>query len=398
MQAYLRLQAALELGQASRWGEPEWSQAQAAADNGARLLAQRQFSAAAHAYEQALQGLQQLDAGRSRRLDAALDTARQALADNQLEKALEQFQRVLAIDADNEDAHAGMVRTQARAELLRHMAAGERAEADDELLTAQQAYRQATQLDAAYQPANAALQRVTEALATRAFQAAMTQALTALDNGQLAAADKALAQAHALRPSDAAVSDARQRLAQARQQAHLSSLRRKASALAAAEDWQAAGEVYRRALAADAAAGFAHTGLETAQARLALNRQFDHYLDDPDRLYATQPLENAETLLATVSRAPADEPKLAKKIATLQRLVSLARTPVTVTLRSDGETAVTIYHVGQLGSFASRQLELLPGTYTVVGSRPGYRDIRKPLRVSPAQRVTELTIQCEEPI
>jgi len=398
MQAYLQLRATLELGQASRWGEPDWSQAQAAADNGARLLAQRQFSEAARAYQQALQGLQQLHDERAPRLDTALDAARQALAANQLAQAVEQFERALAIDAGNDDARAGLARTQARASVLQHMAEGERAEADADLMTAQQAYQQAALLDGDYQPAAAALQRVSETLDATAFQQAMTQALTALDSGRLSAADKALAQARALRPSDAAVIDARQRLAQARQQAHLNTLRRQAATLVATEDWQAASDVYRQALAADASAGFARSGLEKAQLRLELNRQFDHYLDNPERLYAAEPLENAETLLAAASRTPADEPKLAKKRATLQRLVTQARTPVKVSLQSDGETAVSIYHVGQLGSFASRQLELLPGTYTVVGTRSGYRDIRKQLRVNPGQGHAVLTIQCEEPI
>jgi len=398
MQAYLQLRATLELGQAARWGEPDWSQAQAAADNGARLLAQRQFSAAAHAYQQAVQGLQQLDSERSLRLDTALDLARQALADNQLEQAVVQFERALAIDADKVAARDGLARAQARSGVLQHMAAGERAETEADLVAAQQAYQQAALLDAEYQPAAAALQRVTETLATRAFQEAMTQTLTALDSGQLRAADKALAQARALRPSDAAVVDARQRLAQARQQAQLNTLRRQAADLVAAEDWQAASKVYKQVLAADAMAGFARSGLEQAQARLELNRQFDHYLDNPERLYAAEPLENAETLLAAASRAPADEPKLAKKMADLQQRVTRARTPVKVSLRSDGETDVAIYHVGQLGRFASRQLELLPGTYTVVGSRAGFRDIRKQLRVSPGQSGTVLTIQCEEPI
>jgi hypothetical protein len=103
-------------------------------------------------------------------------------------------------------------------------------------------------------------------------------------------------------------------------------------------------------------------------------------------------------LLAAVSSAPASEPKLAKKIADLQRLVTLAGTPVAVNLLSDGETDISIYHVGQLGAFTRQLLELLPGTYTVVGSRVGYRDIRKQLSVTPGKQGISLTIRCEEMI
>jgi tetratricopeptide (TPR) repeat protein len=398
MQAYLQLRAQLELGQASRWGEPAWSQTDRVAGNAARALAQHQFSKAAGAYQQALQGLKQLESERGIRLTTALDTAQQALADNRIEEAVAQFERALAIDEDNNDARFGLARSHARTAVLQNMATAERAEAQDDLVTAQAAYQQAALLDPGYGPPTAAFNRVTETLQMRAFQDAMTRALTALDNGRLRDADKALAEASALRPSDAAVVDARQRLAQARQQARLNSLRRQALTLVQAENWQAASQVYKKVLAIDATAGFARNGLAKADARLELNRQFDHYLKQPERLYAAQPLANAGVLLAAASSAPADEPKLANKITDLQRRVTQAGTPVAVSLLSDGETDISIYHVGQLGAFTSHQLELLPGTYTVTGSRAGYRDIRKQLSVIPGKQATSLTIRCEEMI
>jgi tetratricopeptide (TPR) repeat protein len=331
-------------------------------------------------------------------LTAALDAAQQALAVNQIEQAVEQFERALTIDEANDDARSGLARSRTRAAVLQHMTTGERAEAEGDLAAAQAAYQQAALLDPEYGPATAAFIRITETLQLQAFQDAMTRALTALDNGRLSEAEKALADASALHPSDAAVTDARQRLAQARQQSRLNSLRQQATKQVQAENWQAASNVYRKVLAIDASAGFARSGLEKADARLELNRQFDHYLTKPERLYAAQPLANARALLAAASSAPADEPKLAKKMTDLQRLVTLAGTPVAVSLLSDGETDIAIYHVGQLGAFTRQQLELLPGTYTVVGSRSGYRDVRKQLSVSPGKQGTSLTIRCEEMI
>jgi tetratricopeptide (TPR) repeat protein len=398
MQAYLQLRAQLELGHASRWGEPEWSQSERAADSAARRLAQRHFSEAAGAYQQALQGLQRLDSERGTRLTAALDAAHQALADNRIEQAIEQFERALAIEEDNNDARSGLARSHTRAAVLQNMTTGEHAEAEGDLVAAQAAYQQAASLDPEYGPPAAAFNRVTDTLQMHAFQDAMTRALTALDSGRLSEAEKALAEASTLRPSDAAVTDARQRLAQARQQARLNHLRQQATSQLHTENWQAAADLYSKALDIDATAGFARSGLEKANARLEIHRQFDHYLTQPERLYAAQPLANAETLLAAISSAPASEPKLAKKIAELQRLVTLAGTPVAVNLLSDGETDISIYHVGQLGAFTRLLLELLPGTYTVVGSRVGYRDIRKQLSVTPGKQGISLTIRCEEMI
>ena len=138
--------------------------------------------------------------------------------------------------------------------------------------------------------------------------------------------------------------------------------------------------------------------IRKAEARLAVNQQFDHYLKQPERLFAAEPLANAETLLQSVPAAPPEEPKLANKIARLQKLVDGANTPVSVTLSSDGETEVNIYHIGPIGTFTEQQLELLPGTYTVVGSRYGYRDVLKELKVIPGSGTKLLSIRCEDPI
>ena len=109
-------------------------------------------------------------------------------------------------------------------------------------------------------------------------------------------------------------------------------------------------------------------------------------------------IANAERLLREVPAAPANEPKLAAKIEKLKSLVRAARQPLPVKLRSDGETEVLIYHVGRLGRFVDRQEELRPGTYTAVGSRPGYRDVRRVFTLRPGTPAPVVDIRCEETV
>ena len=52
-------------------------------------------------------------------------------------------------------------------------------------------------------------------------------------------------------------------------------------------------------------------------------------------------------------------------------------------LESDQLTSVTLYRVGALGAFAAKEVELRPGTYTAIGSRDGYRDVRQTFTVRP---------------
>ena len=398
LQDWLQLRARLELENIAQWGEPDWSQALELAEVGKRLLAQRNFSAAGQNLGRAVQQLQQLDNGRETLLAEALTHGHEALAGGDVATAVMQFEQVLAIEPDHQGAQAALSRAVVRADVLQQMAIGVQAETNADLVAAQAAYRQSIVLDAAYEPAISALERVTEQLQSLAFQDAMTRALGALDAGRLQAAGKALDEAARLQPGNRVVADNRQRLQQMRTAATLASLRRQAATQAGRENWQAAVNLYRKALTVDNSAGFARSGLTQAGERVKLNAQFDHYLQRPNRIYSPDPLKNAEKLLSVAGRAPVEEPKLAAKISALQRLVQQAATPVAITLHSDGQTEVAIYHVGRLGSFTEHRLELLPGEYTVVGTRTGYRDVRKQLPVLPGSASVSLLIRCEEPI
>ncbi|MGB5728820.1 MAG: hypothetical protein WBM52_16605 [Thiogranum sp.] len=398
LQQFLQLQAKLELENAEVWGEPAWSEAAVRVASGDRLFGERRFADAAQAYSDALHKLENLEDKRGLLLDAALDLGQRALGNDDVQSAQTQFERALAIEPGHEIASQGLRRAQVRVEVLEQMAAGKSAESNEHLEAAQAAYRQATQLDGEYRPATVNLQRVSEQLTELHFRAAMSQVLAALDSGRLSDAAKALAEAVRLKPEDSAVGDARQRLAAARQQAQLSSLRRRALNATESENWRAAADLYQKALAVDASAAFARSGLVRVKDRLQLHQQLDHYLGDPARISSPEPLANAEKLLLAAGEAPAGEPRLAKKIRLLKRHVAEARVPLPVRLFSDGETEVVIYHVGRFGRFRDHQLDLRPGTYTAVGSRPGYRDVRRVFIVSPGKPPPPVDIRCEEPV
>jgi len=398
LQQFLQLQAKLALENAEVWGEPAWSQAGVTVASGDRLFGERRFTDAAQAYADALHKLQNLEGRRDLLLDAALDLGQRALGNDDVQAALSEFERALIIEPDHQLASHGLLRARVRAEVLQQMAAGISAENEEDPEAAEAAYRQATRLDGEYQPAIESLQRVSGQLTGLHFRAAMSQALAALDSGRLSDAAEALTAAARLKPEHSAVRDARQRLAAARQQAQLSSLRRQALNAIEKENWQAAAGLYQKALAVDAGAAFARSGLVRVKDRLQLHKQLDHYLSDPARLSSPEPMANAEQLLLAAGEAPDNEPRLAEKTSVLKRLVAEARVPLPVRLHSDGETEVVIYHVGRFGRFRDHQLELRPGTYTAMGSRAGYRDVRRVFTVLPGKPPPPVDIRCEEPV
>ena len=398
LEAYLQLRARLELEHAAAWGEPDWSIAAARVADGDRHFAQRRFAAAGREYGAGLDLLRRLEASRPLLLSEALEEGTAALARDDAGTAITRFEKALAIEPDHPEAARGLARARVRDAVVTQMALGEAAEANRDLDGAAAAYRQAAVLDAAFEPALAALDRVSEEMTARDFMAAMSRGLAALEAGRMAEAESALEAAERLRPGDPAVADAGARLKRVKARAGLERLRRKAVAAAAAEGWRVAAGLYREALAIDPLAGFALEGLRRAEARIRLHEQFDHYLERPDRLYADGPLANAEALLESTGPAGPAEPRLAEKIDRLGELVRRAGTPVPVTLSSDGATSVVLYRVGELGLFSTRHLELLPGEYTAVGRRPGYRDVRKVFKVRPGSDPTPVVVRCEEPI
>jgi hypothetical protein len=82
----------------------------------------------------------------------------------------------------------------------------------------------------------------------------------------------------------------------------------------------------------------------------------------------------------------------------LSSLLEQAATPVTVILRSDNKTEVTLYRVGKLGKFETKQVELRPGRYVAVGIRKGYRDARTEFVVAADEPSPLVVVQAEEQI
>ena len=107
-------------------------------------------------------------------------------------------------------------------------------------------------------------------------------------------------------------------------------------------------------------------------------------------------LAEAEALLERADAVESPGPELRRRKLELARHLAIYATPVRVTLRSDGETLVTIRRVEELGAFRRHALDLRPGTYVVVGRRDGYRDARLELVVEPGAETVALDIRCEE--
>ena len=66
-------------------------------------------------------------------------------------------------------------------------------------------------------------------------------------------------------------------------------------------------------------------------------------------------------------------------------------------MSSDGLTDITVLRVQRLGLVQRQILTLRPGTYTAVGMRTGFRDVRIQFEVKPGQLNT-VDVRCVEAI
>jgi hypothetical protein len=90
-------------------------------------------------------------------------------------------------------------------------------------------------------------------------------------------------------------------------------------------------------------------------------------------------------------------PKLAELIVVVRDALSIASTPLPVSVFSDGLTEITLRRVARLGTFTSRTLSLRPGQYQLLGSREGYRDVLVTLNIK-AGVDHQIDIRCKEEI
>ncbi len=230
------------------------------------------------------------------------------------------------------------------------------------------------------------------------FRAAMSSAQAALEREDWPAARQGLARAATLEPGSPAVAHARRRVEEGERTAALAQQREAARGFEANEDWRRAAAEYEAALKLDPVVAFALEGRKRAASRADLAAKLDYHVAHPLRLATDAVAGEAGLLLQQAREVDAPGPRHRQQIASLERALGEVRPSVPVVLESDGETEVVVHKVGRLGVFARKTLDLRPGTYTVVGRRSGYRDVRRQLVVEPNGPPPPLVVRCEEEI
>ncbi len=224
----------------------------------------------------------------------------------------------------------------------------------------------------------------------------MSEGLEALERRQWQEAGTAFETASRLRPNAPEVADGLARVAAGERRDAIAAGIRLAADLEKAERWQEAEKTYTEILAIDPAAASALTGFDRSSTRSKLDEKLEYHLRNPVRLSSAKVFEEVNDLLDEARAVNPPGPRLEAQIKRLQEVVDVASRPIRVVIESDNLTDVVIYKVGRQGTFVRRELDLRPGTYTVVGSRDGFRDVRVQLQVTPNSSQKPVVVQCRE--
>jgi tetratricopeptide (TPR) repeat protein len=440
--------AALETRGAGVWGGPEFAMAKmrAAESVGARDAGDTQL-----ALDRLGDATRLLDAVEGKAAQALADelaAGQKALAAGQQEVAAQAFDLAARIDPKDKRIVEGQRHTHNLSGVLPLIADAQNAESAHNYSRALEDYNHALSLDPGNDKARAGLVRMSSALNESNYAKFVGSGFAALGAGRLEDARAAFEKARSLRPNGTEAAEGLRRVATAVSAKGYAALHQRAAALEAQERWDEAVQVYESALQADPSLAFAQEGKKRAAARAQLGTAMQALIDHPERLSSASTREQARALLETANEQTTSGPVLRSQIARLELVLpdyekaargdtspAPARTdgawrsdsgradggavvpttrldssrqgsgassnldkPVRLSLVSDNATAVAIPSIGQFGTFARRDIELKPGRYTVIGTRDGYRDVRRDITVSAGQDNQTINVSCSDPI
>ncbi len=390
--------AALEARGAGVWGGREFATAKTRAaesvgahDAGNSRLAQERLTSA-------LKLLDTVESKAPQALTQQVAAGEKALVTGQQEVAGQAFELARRINPSDRRASDGQHRAQSLNAVLPLLADAQNAEVAHDYARAAQDYSQALSLDPTNGTARAGQARSNAAFGDDNYAKAVGAGFAALGAGRLDEAHEAFVKARALKPNGAEASEGLRRVGAALTARGFASMRQRAAGLEAQERWDEALRAYEDVLAADPSLAFAQAGKARASSRAELSLRLQQLIDRSDRLASPGVREDARALLETARAQTPQGPVIRSQIARLEILLPGFDKPVRLSLLSDNSTQVVIPSIGSFGAFSRRDIELRPGKYTVVGTRYGFRDVRREITVAPGQEVQTIKVTCSEPI
>jgi len=391
---FLAAKGELDNKGASEWGDRAYAEMTQLGKQADGHFMDKQYGTASEKYDLATIIAGELSGRAGDALGRLLEEGQSALSAGNGVAAQRRYSLALLIDSDNPTAQHGLKRAKTIETVMQLIESGKQHELKNALFVAHTDYRTALEIDPYSKKARQALTRVENLIKEKQFQQLMSEGLTAFHKNDYDLARTRLLEATSFKPQSREVADALLQVDQAIRLAGIDKLRAEARTADRSEDWQRALKSYLAVLEIDKNLQFAARGKERALEQIRIKKRIQFFLKKPDALESDSQLKNAVLLLNEAKELEPQGLILTTRIKELEELINIAQTPVKITIESDNLTQVAVYRVGKLGRFSVRELKLRPGTYTVVGNRDGYQDVRQKIEVKPDRQALRITVKC----
>ena len=394
----IRLQVELEDIGVTLWARETYESLVKDAGSGDDFYRESLYLEALTSYQKTTEALEQLKASADEISDQNIRRGDAALESGDAMAALEAYTITIAISGGNPTLQGKLRRAENLEQVQSHVEAALQSESSGDLRDALIQFNMAQKLDPLWNPAAQGVSRVRQKINQRQFEDAMSVAFSALNRKDYPSARASFEEAGNLMPDSPEPEDGILQIELAERMAQINTLKASAETNVAAERWQEAIDDFQSVLDLDESLVFASQGLAQAKQRLSIHTQLQKYLDDPLLMQDDEELSMARQAIVDASRINSDSKHLQAQMDDLSKLISVARTPINVEIKSDNRTNVTVYRVRQFGKLSSTVLALHPGAYTIVGTRPGYRDVQYNLRLMAGMTPEPIYISCSEEI
>jgi tetratricopeptide (TPR) repeat protein len=398
LETFLKLKKGIEEKGVAEWGGKEYEEMTTLSREADERFMDHRFLAAAEKYAQARSKAAELTDTTQAVFQRLLEEGRKALKDGDSNISQKKFRTALMIEPFSDPAQRNLERAEKLDAVNRLMESGKNHENNNRFAFAHTDYQEALKLDPESKDAQKALNRVKKRIVGQQFQKLMSDGLTAYYNGNYQSARIKLSKAKSFRPDSPEVQNALYQVDEAIRLSKIEKLRQKAMTAEKTEDWEQALKSYLAVLKIDPNISFALQGKERALEQIQIGKRIRFFLQKPDAMESNPQLQNAVLVIEEAENLQPRGPRLRERLDELKALVDVARTPVKVTIESDNLTEVAVYKVGKLGRFTTRELSLRPGSYTLVGSRDGYKDVRQKIIVKPRHKALRVMVICRNKV
>lgn len=386
----LELQDQLEQKNVQAWAADEYARILKLATDGDAAYQAQDFNTSATLYTNAAEAMSALLDNMDTLFTATVNAGNTAIDNGDATSARQAFERALVMKADDATAQAGLQRAQSLDQVLKLITEGNDLQLNGDLKQAKAVYEQALALDKQSMTAKQQLASVNARLGEAEFTRLMSAGYAHLQDNDLTRAKAAFEQARRMKPGAAEASSAIAQIDTSLLNDEISTLLQTTSTLESQEKWGEAVAAYDKAIALDANLAQAQEGKQYASSRVQLDARLEQIIAKPERLADTAVHAEVSSIFEQARQISPAEPRLATQLQKVEKLLAIATVPLDILFRSDTQTEVSLVRVGALGKFSEKSMALVPGNYTAVGTRPGYRDVRVEFTVTaevPAQVV-----------